>query len=168
MQITFSPIKTDELQTVLKLFKEAAEKIAKLDVDHWQYWKNPPKEKVDWVNEGLENNEFFFIKNTNDELIGMVRILHEDELYWGIQQEKALYIHSLVVREQFEGKGLGNIIINKIAAMAKNLNYPYLRLDAVANNTKLCNYYQKLGFEKVGEKSLSSSVNNLFQKEIKP
>lgn len=166
MHISFVPINLDDLKIVLQLFKEAAEKIAKMNIDHWQYWKNPPKEKVDWVKEGLTKKEFYFIKNTNDELIGMVRILHEDKMYWGIQHEKALYIHSLVVREQFEGKGLGNIIINKVAEKAKSLNYPYLRLDAVAKNTKLCNYYKKLGFKKVGEKSLPLSVNYLFQKEI--
>jgi ribosomal protein S18 acetylase RimI-like enzyme len=167
MHTSFVPINLDDLKIVLQLFKEAAEKIAKMNINHWQYWKNPPKEKVDWVKEGLKSKEFYFIKNTNDELIGMIRILHEDRMYWGIQQEKALYIHSLVVREQFEGKGLGNIIINTVAEMAKNLNYLYLRLDADAKNPKLCKYYTKLGFDKVGEKTLPLSSYNLYQKEIR-
>ena len=46
MNFTFQQITLKDLNTVLSLFKEAAEKIHKMKVDHWQYWKNPPKEKV--------------------------------------------------------------------------------------------------------------------------
>ncbi|WP_198416752.1 hypothetical protein [Marinilabilia rubra] len=83
MEITFTQIETEDKQTVLKLFKEAAERISKKGIDHWQYWRNPPLEKVKWVQDGIRNNEFFYVKDGKDGLIGMVRILEEDLLYWG-------------------------------------------------------------------------------------
>ncbi|MDO6760694.1 hypothetical protein Q4566_10825 [Tamlana sp. 2_MG-2023] len=89
MNIEFIPIKPHEKHLVLKLFKEAAERISKKHIDHWQYWKNPPQEKVKWVEEGIGNNEFFFIKNLESDCVGMVRVLEEDLLYWGKQDEKA-------------------------------------------------------------------------------
>ncbi|WP_272151004.1 GNAT family N-acetyltransferase [Tenacibaculum aiptasiae] len=166
MFIEFCQIEIKNKDVVLSLFKEAAIKIAKMNVDHWQYWKNPPLEKIKWVEEGIENKEFYFIKNTDNETIGMVRILEEDLLYWGKQEDKSLYIHSLVVREQFNKKGVGKIILNKVESLAQQKQYKYLRLDAVSTNTKLCKYYEKQGFNKVGTKELKDTVNNLYQREV--
>ncbi|WP_194765814.1 GNAT family N-acetyltransferase [Tamlana sp. I1] len=166
MKITFTPIKITDKNKVLKLFKEAAEKISKKKIDHWQYWKNPPIDKIKWVEAGIVNNEFFFIKNTNAETIGMVRILDEDLLYWGKQEDQSKYIHSLVVIEEFEGKGIGKLVLQKIEHEAKDSGFEYLRLDADSKNPKLCNYYENQGFKKVGIKELPLSIYNLYQKEI--
>ncbi|MFS4455115.1 GNAT family N-acetyltransferase [Maribacter sp. 2304DJ31-5] len=167
MNITFNQIKNHEKKTVLALFKETAEKINKMNIDHWQYWKNPPIEKIKWVEEGIEKNEFFFIETLNKENLGMVRILNEDILYWGKQEHKAKYIHSLVVKEKYNGKGFGIKIIQEIENNAKEDNCEYLRLDADSKNPKLCNYYEKMGFKKVGTKKLPLSIYNLYQKELK-
>lgn len=164
--MTFNQISKGEKEEVLQLFKEAAEKIHKMNIDHWQYWKNPPKEKIKWIEQGIENNEFFFINTSDNKNLGMVRILNEDVLYWGKQEHKATYIHSLVVREKYNGKGLGTRIIQEIENQAKRNNCKYLRLDADSKNPKLCHYYEKLGFKHVGTKKLPLSVYNLYQKEI--
>ncbi|CAL2087023.1 GNAT family N-acetyltransferase [Tenacibaculum sp. 190524A02b] len=166
MEFSLHLIKIDELPNILVLFKEAAEKIAKKNIDHWQYWKNPPKEKIKWVKEGIDNNEFFFIKDTDKNMLGMVRILKKDTLYWGNTNDNAIYVHSLVIKEQFEGKGMGTKILNMIASNAKIDGVNFLRLDCVANNKGLCNYYEKQGFVKVGEKIMPLSVNNLYQKKL--
>ncbi|MCM5663373.1 GNAT family N-acetyltransferase [Galbibacter mesophilus] len=167
MTINFTPITIEDKATVLRLFKEAAEKIDKKGVDHWQYWKNPPAEKVKWVEEGLKNDEFFFIHDVqNNDTIGMVRILKEDLLYWGKQVKKAKYVHSLVIKENYNGKGIGTKVLKEIAQQAKNDSCEYLRLDADAKNPKLCNYYEKQGFKKVGTKQLPLSTYNLYEMEL--
>ncbi|CAL2060497.1 GNAT family N-acetyltransferase [Tenacibaculum sp. 190524A05c] len=166
MNITFQKIQIEDLNLVLGLFKTAAEKIAKKNVDHWQYWKNPPEEKISWVKNGIENDEFYFINDLNNYNIGMVRILSEDELYWGKQNIKAKYVHSLVIKEEFNGKGIGKIVLDEVEKNAKENGCVYLRLDAVAKNTKLCEYYENLGFIKVGIKEMPQSINNLYQKKI--
>jgi ribosomal protein S18 acetylase RimI-like enzyme len=166
MNLTFQTIKISDKNTVLSLFKDAAEKIAKKKVDHWQYWKNPPIEKVEWVEEGIANKEFFFIKTMDSEIIGMVRILENDLMYWGKQSDKSKYIHSLVVIEKYEGKGIGEIILKKVEKEAKIDGFSYLRLDSDAKNPKLCSYYEKQGFKKVGTKELPLSTYTLYQKGI--
>lgn len=167
MNIIFKQIEIKDINTVLAIFKETAEKINKMNVDHWQYWKNPPIEKIKWIENGILNNEFFFIDNQSEENLGMIRIMNEDLQYWGVQPQKAKYIHSLVVREKYNGKGIGNKIIDKTETIAKNDNCNYLRLDAVSKNQKLCSYYEKIGFKKVGTKKMPLSVNNLYEKELK-
>lgn len=166
MDITLTQIKINEKNIVLNLFKEAAERISKMNIDHWRYWKNPPVEKVKWVEDGILNNEFFFVKGPDGRTLGMVRILEEDLLYWGQQNDKSKYVHSLVIIEKFTGKELGKIILQKIENDAGRNGYKYLRLDSDSKNPKLCNYYERQGFKKVGIKVLPISTYNLYQKEI--
>lgn len=167
MNLRFQTIKSSDKKAVLALFKDAADKIEKKKIDHWQYWKNPPIEKVQWVEEGIANKEFFFIKTTESETIGMVRILEDDLMYWGEQSDKSKYIHSLVVIEKYEGQGIGELIIKKVEKEAKVSGFSYLRLDSDAKNPKLCNYYEKQGFQKVGVRELSLSTYILYQKVLK-
>lgn len=167
MEITFKQIEYTEKDKVMHLFKKAAEKISKMNIDHWQYWKNPPMEKIRWVEDGIKNNEFFFIEFTEGEIIGMLRILKEDLLYWGKQKEKAIYLHSLVIIEEYGGKGIGSKVIEKVEKEAKEDGYNFLRLDSDSKNPKLCSYYEKHGFVKVGSKKLPLSVYNLYEKELK-
>lgn len=167
MNIVFKQTQPNQQEDVLDLLKQAAEKINTMKIDHWQYWKNPPPEKIKWIEEGINSQEFYFINTTIGDNIGMVRILDEDLNYWGKQKEKAKYIHSLVVKKEYNGKGVGAEVLNSIAKIAEESNCKFLRLDADANNPKLCSYYEKMGFMKVGVKALELSNYNLYQKKIK-
>jgi len=166
MKIKFTPIGLKDISFVLSLFKTTAEKINKMGVAHWQYWCDPPPEKIQWVEEGIRNHEFFFIEEISGANVGMVRILNEDLQYWGEQKERAKYVHSLVIREEYNGRGLGSIVLQEIENMGKKDMSKYLRLDSDSKNPKLCEYYEKLDFKKVGIKELPLSNYQLYQKEI--
>ncbi|WP_196893031.1 GNAT family N-acetyltransferase [Aureivirga marina] len=166
MNFTFKQIKKEQLNLVLELFKKSAEKIDKKNINHWQYWKNPPIEKINWVKEGISLKEFFFIYNETNENIGMIRIMNQDLLYWGKQKDKAKYIHSFVIKEAFNGKGFGQLIIENIEKLAKEENCKFLRLDSDSKNPKLCKFYENLDFQKVGEKKLLLSNYNLYEKKL--
>lgn len=162
----FQTIKESDLPEVLAMFKTAAERISKMNVDHWQYWKNPPQEKIEWVKEGIKNHEYFFVLNEENIKIGMLRILDEDLLYWGKQNETAKYVHSLVVKDEFTGKNLAKEILDKVETLAQKDDCKYLRLDCDSKNQKLCNFYENLGFKKVGEKELPLSIYNLYERKL--
>ena len=155
-----------EEETVFQLLKNAATALQQKGVHQWQYWHNPPQHKIDWVKEGIAKKEFYFAKTEAKQLVAMVRILTTDELYWGKQQEKALYIHSLVVPENYKGQQLGITVIDTIAQQAQIQNIPYLRLDCDASNPKLCAYYEQLGFKHVGTQKLELGNYNLYQKRV--
>ena len=165
MSITFKQADLSQKEEILNLFKITAERIHRMNIDHWQYWKNPPPEKLQWVEEGIKNKEYFFIYEATN-FIGMVRILNEDELYWGVQDVKAKYVHSLVVKSEFNGKGYGRKILNSIEQMAKDEGCKFLRLDCDSKNLNLCQYYESLEFTKVGVKEMTISTNNLYERVI--
>lgn len=166
--MTFNLIQanTTEIQKAFGLLQSASKTLEKKNIKQWNYWQNPPLEKVKWVEEGFENNEFYFIENEANELMGMVRIMDEDVNYWGVMNDKAKYIHSLVIDQKFSGNHLGTEVVKKVATDAKNDDCDYLRLDCDASNRELCSYYEKQGFIKVGQKQLPLGVYNLYQKQL--
>lgn len=166
MQLQFTPISLEDKGKVLHLLKNAAEKIAQKQINHWQYWKNPSADKVRWVEEGIQQKQFYFISDITGGVLGMVRILDEDALYWGRRLDKARYVHSLVVKEKYNGKGIGAEVLSAIAANAKKEACQFIRLDADAGNPKLCTYYEELGFTSVGVKKIEQFVYNLYEKKI--
>ncbi len=166
MEITFKKAAKADIELLLQVLKGAAQKISKKGVDHWQYWIDPPIEKISWVKEGIENGEYFFMSHRGDPL-GIIRIMDQDLVYWSASQnrERAKYIHSLVIFEAHNGKGIGQKVIDAVASLARKEGCLYLRLDCDANNSKLCQYYEKQGFTKVMTKRFPYSINKLYERE---
>ncbi|MGB3591073.1 MAG: GNAT family N-acetyltransferase [Nonlabens sp.] len=164
-EIDFQPLTLNDLDEVLHNFKVAAHKIALKKVDHWQYWIDPPLHKINWVKEGLRNTEYHRIFLQNHE-VGMVRILLEDELYWGKQQATAMYLHSLIVFDQYNGRGLARQIMEAIKVKAKIDRRQFLRLDADVKNQALCKLYQDMGFKKVGVVHHTISSYQLMEMKV--
>ena len=159
MHINLKQIEIKELKLVLDMFKDAAIQISKKNIDHWQYWKNPPPEKVKWVKDGLNLKQFFFIVSDNKKIMGMVRVLNKDLLYWGDNEDRACYIHSLTIKEKFNGLGLGAAVLNEIVSV----NCDYLRLDCDKKSPTLF-YYVNLASERL-RKTTSSFI--IFMKTNK-
>lgn len=156
----------DDIQIAFDLLKSASITLEEKKVNQWQYWQDPPVEKIKWVEDGFLNNEFYFIENANDEVMRMVRILEKDLSYWRVMNDQSKYIHSLVIDKAFSGNNLGKQVILCIEKNVKKNNFEYLRLDCDATNAKLCTYYENLGFILVEQKQLPLGVYNLYQKEL--
>ena len=156
----------EEIIVAFELLKSAAETLSNKKINQWEYWTDPPIEKIKWVEDGFNKNEFFFIESLDSILLGMVRVSEEDLLYWGKLNDRSQYIHSLVILEAFSGQNLGRDVVKTIIKQAKENNFNFLRLDCDASNKKLCQYYINQGFTKVGQKKLPLGLYNLYQMNI--
>ena len=118
------------------------------------------------MTEGFRKGAFYFLEHNEWGTIGMVRIQEEDELYWGKQEETALYIHSLIVRSSFSGKRIGVQVIDRLLRMAAHRKILWLRLDCNASNPRLCKYYEDQNFKQVGIKKFEDFSCNLYQRKV--
>ena len=166
MHINLRNSNKSEINIAFELLKSSADFLKKKNINQWAYWLNPPKEKTQWVEDGFNKKEFYFIENKKKEILGMVRILNEDLIYWGEMNDTATYIHSLVIDRKFSGKNIGVKVIDKIEKNALKNGVQYLRLDCDATNSKLCNYYESNGFSKNKSISFPLGKYNLYQKKI--
>ena len=161
-------IATDfELPIAIALFKEAAENLNSRGIDHWRFWLEPTPAIIDWVAEGFKNKEFYFVETEGEVVVGMFRLMFEDQLYWGKQDMPSGYIHNFVVRQAYSGKQVGTQILEYIEQLLLTKGIQFLRLDCNAKNVRLCNYYIQQGFVKVAEKQTQLTRNSFFEKALK-
>ena len=166
MNIQLNQAQGEELDLVLRFLRQAALRLQKKGVDQWQNWLDPAMEDLAWIKEGFESKEFFLVINEKEEVLGAIRIMSKDLLYWGEQAEEALYIHSLIILEKYAGQGIGKQVIEQVRNQAKALGYPWLRLDCNSANPALCSYYETQGFLQVGIRKFEDFSCNLYQKKI--
>jgi len=167
LKLSFVQIDRSELSEVLKMFKLAAQQIQKKNLTQWSQWINPQKSDLDWLEDGFAKNEFYFVY-LNGEHAGMFRYLKKDEVYWENQNEKARYVHSLVVKKEYAGLNLGKQILSKIEEKIIKEDCYFFRLDCNSANPWLCNFYESLGFKQKGifQKNEDSSFN-LYEKDLR-
>ena len=165
MNIQYRQARLEELPIAYHLLKVAARRLSSMNVDQWQYWLEPPAYKINWLEAGFSNNEYYFILDEKD-IIGMYRLSNEDLDYWGEQSVNARYIHSLIVLPSYSGQGIGSQAVAHIESLCTREGIFLLRLDCHAGNHALCAYYERLGFKKVGEVDMPHSLNNLYEKKL--
>ena len=110
-----------------------------------------------------------YVTNIEGQPAGAVLLLESDARAWGEDLGNdglALYIHKLSVRQAFAGRGVGEQIINWAAQHTKDQGRQYLRLDCHEDNAGLCNYYEKLGFQRVGTHESDHSTSALYQRDL--
>jgi ribosomal protein S18 acetylase RimI-like enzyme len=150
---------------VFSLLKEAAIWLGSKGINYWQNWLDPPIHHQNWILEGINNQEFFFVYQNNT-LLGMYRIMYNDQLFWGNKVDKAGYIHSFTTKREYKGKRIGKIIIQNIEKNLWEKGFDFLRLDCGTEITNLCNYYEQLGFIKTGNIIVDGYKTTLYEKKL--
>lgn len=139
-------------------------------IDPGDWWK-PENMNRDFLLKHTEPNEYF-VALDNGKLAASV-ILEDTERNqdWSFidkdDPKKALYIHWLCVARDFAGQGLSKVMIDFAAEEAKRRNLPRLRLDTDAEEKKLCQLYEGLGFNLMGIEGEGDHGVAYYQREVK-
>ena len=165
MNFSIRQASKEEKYIAFELLKAAALRLQSAKIDQWQYWIDPPEYKVKWLEKGFELGEYFFA-SMNDQIVAMYRLSHEDLEYWGVQNDNAKYLHSLVINPKYAGQSLGSKILNEVENQLQLESIPLLRLDCHSGNKRLCAYYENRGFIRKGEVTMPHSKNNLYEKKL--
>ncbi len=166
MNLNFRRADISEIDIAFKLLREAAEWLEKEEIDHWQSWHKPSIKSRDWVREGFEQKQFYFVER-EEEIVGTFRLQYNDQMYWGNRDDNAGYIHSFTTKRSLKGDGVGREILRYIENKLKSKSIDFLRLDCGADNKSLRNYYEDYGFKKVGETEVESEILTLYEKKVK-
>ena len=123
-----------------------------------------------WVLNSLSRRAVYVVEQDGMP-VGTFSLDWDDEVYWGPQEPIAGYVHGLSVRKGFNGRGLGCFVIDWCANQVSILNRRFVRLGCDARNTKLCGYYESLGFVRIGVKPMPEHgdyIDSLYEKSVNP
>jgi ribosomal protein S18 acetylase RimI-like enzyme len=155
-----------EYEIALDIFYNAAVKLKADNVDHWQFWLDPTEDRKQMIIDAFNKGEFSFVMDQNGSRVGMFRLIYNDPFYWEDKDEYGYYVHGFATDPKFRGLGIGVKVLSMIEQMAIQENINFIRLDCKASNVGLCNYYESLGFKKMGQKLAPQSLNNLYEKRL--
>lgn len=155
----------NEIDKAFELLKSAAQWLNKKNINYWQEWLNPPENYKQWIKDGFNHNEFYYVYK-NQHLAGMFRLQWSDDLFWGKQKNNSGYLHSFTIDRNYYGTGLGAKVLRQIEKLCLENNKKYLRLDCDGNISKLCEYYQNHGFISKGETIVDNAKIILFEKRL--
>ena len=86
-------------------------------------------------------------------------LVWEDPRFWGPQPPIAGYLHKLAVRADQRGRGLGAAALDRASAEVAVAGRSFLRLDCLASQGRLVEFYRREGFEPVGEIDLGAATD---------
>jgi ribosomal protein S18 acetylase RimI-like enzyme len=80
---------------------------------------------------------------------------------------KAMYIHWVAVERAFAGSGLPEALIDHAYRLAAEGECPVIRLDTNAEEPKLCQLYESLGFKRIATEQEGEHVTAFYEKAVK-
>jgi 2,3-bisphosphoglycerate-dependent phosphoglycerate mutase len=126
----------------------------------WLLDSGKPMWSLDELNkENLHNNpdEYLVMYDANG--IGMATLLlsFEDTFFWPhIPPNTSGFIHKLAVRREFSGTGVAEKLVKYAETICADRGIYTLRLDCDSHRTGLCKFYERIGFDLVERKTIST------------
>ncbi|MFP7296844.1 GNAT family N-acetyltransferase [Neobacillus niacini] len=148
---------------IIKLLKQAAQWIKGKEINQWRFLLEGNQDEE--IKQDILNDKTYMVLNGN-EIVATFTLLSEqsewDRDLWGDENSsKSVYLHRLAVNPSYMKKGIGKSILDWVQNNISGTEY--LKLDCVAENSKLNNFYKNNGFKLVG----LTDGHNKYQKLIK-
>ncbi|EJT6153240.1 GNAT family N-acetyltransferase [Clostridium perfringens] len=115
------------------------------------------KEKI--INRG--KNQYWYVAEENGKVIGLGILMNHGNL-----RKKHVGVITLMVNSDYQNKGIGSILMDKLINLSESLNIIRLELCVFRDNYKAINLYKKFGFKEEGIKVKSALKNGEYADEI--
>ena len=152
----------EDALTVAGLLDEATVWVNDLGFSQW-----PLPFPRDQLAAAIDRGEVYVVESEDGEGVATVSMLPDDPEYWGDQPPDAFYVHKLAVRRDQAGRGIGAAIVEWANAEAAEAGREFLRLDCLADNPGIRDYYEDLGFEHRGDLVLDGRKMSLYERPVR-
>ncbi|MDK0933788.1 GNAT family N-acetyltransferase [Clostridium perfringens] len=115
------------------------------------------KEKI--INMG--KNQYWYVAEENGKVIGLGILMNHGNL-----RKKHVGLITLMVNSDYQNKGIGSLLMDKLINLSESLNIIRLELCVFRDNYKAINLYKKFGFKEEGIKVKSALKNGEYADEI--
>lgn len=161
-EYVIAPAQPEDADTFLAILEEAAGWLTDRGIDQWQ----PGGFDRLLLEASITAGEAYVVRQ--DGMAAAVFSLQwADPATWGDQPDDAGYFHDFAVRRSFAGRRLGLALLRWAEGYIRATGRAYLRLDCVANNPILNDYYRRAGYEFQRQVGVRYPVC-LYQRRVDP
>ncbi len=156
------PAVEGDLDVVLAVLEEAAEWLVKKGIEGpWRPGFFSRQAFADQIGRGE-----VYVSRLGEGIVGTITLQWRDDLFWPGALSDAGYMHKLAVRPAYMGKGLGLQMVEWAIGTARAAGKKFLRLDCLAGNRKIREYYEKAGFTHLNDVEVAGWKFSLYQKNL--
>nr|WP_180271319.1 GNAT family N-acetyltransferase [Fredinandcohnia onubensis] len=153
----------DDSNEIIKMLKQIAQWMKENEINQWRYLLDGGDDEE--IKQGIQNQETYIVLK-DMELVATFTLLSKqsewDKHIWGSDHSsESLYLHRIAIKPTYMKKGVGKSILTWIQDTVSDKKY--LKLDCVADNSKLNHFYKDNDFELVG----ITDGHSKYQKIIK-
>ncbi len=127
-------------------------------VEQW-----PERFDPDWVFPAIEAGETW-LAVVDGVIVGTVVVQWDDAIFWAGYPDDAGYLHRLAVRRP--GTRTGRDLLRWAEHHAAEAGKELLRLDCVSWNRLLRAYYERAGYQHVGDVTIGEYVQSRYEKRV--
>ena len=97
-----------------------------------------------------DSNSLFFLLKEGNENVGYLKV-NFGNAQKELQDEEAIELERIYVRQKFTGSGYGKILFEKVRSLAKEKSLKFIWLGVWEYNHRALKFYKKLGFQPFGK-----------------
>lgn len=116
--------------------------------------------------------QWLYVYEEDNQLKGIVVLNEEqDEAYntlcWKFNDDKILIVHRLCISPEYQGQGIGKVLMQYAEDYARQSGYGAVRLDAFTKNPISCKLYETIGYIKVGTVTFRKGLFFCYEKSLR-
>jgi ribosomal protein S18 acetylase RimI-like enzyme len=159
------PASADHVEISASILEEAADRGTTQGYRSWApgNFTGPNARGIARLRGDVERSSLFLVW-IGDAAVATFSLLEQDLMYWPDAADDALYLHRFAVRRA--AAGTGRRAIDWMVAEAQRRGRAYLRLDCLADNLGICQYYEGAGFIEVDEVVLEGTRFSLREMPV--
>ncbi|WP_105618014.1 GNAT family N-acetyltransferase [Vallitalea okinawensis] len=142
--------KMEDSTYILSLIKQCVEVMNRRGNDQWdEYYPN-----MDVINDDIESGDLYILKD-NHHIQGIITLNDKQEkeyldIQWEYSEGRQLIVHRLAISPNYQGRGLGDKLMQFAEEKARELGYDSIRLDTYVKNKKAIYFYEARDYIKRG------------------
>ena len=159
---TMSPANTKDKDDIFALYKMQIGREFCPWNDHYP--------AIDNINQDLELDSLFVLKNRHGDIIGAISLDHDEQVdelpCWSAALQPAGEMARVAIHPDYQGHGLAHDMVKYLMATLKTRGYKSLHFMVNIHNVKALRSYEKLQFTKVGETHMYDQPFFCYEKEL--
>ena len=156
------PAKEEDIDIVLGILDEAASWLQEHNIP--TVWKPGGFSRQAFLDQILHGE--VHIGLVDEKPVGTLTLQWADPIFWEERQSDSGYVHKLAVMPAYSGQNIGVEMLKWAEGAARKAGKRFLRLNCLAEDRKIRDYYERAGFAYVSDVMGPKAMASKYEKTL--